>query len=156
MSDLTAGLMVGVMAMLAAQGKNQALDEMEAKVFAAINEERKKNNRKPLTLNKRLAVAARKHSQRMVRDQFFDHEDPGGKGPSERVEDEGYRWSRVGENIAMNSGYKDPVPQAVAGWMKSPGHRRNILDGDFTESGIGIARVGKRVYFTQVFARPRD
>lgn len=156
MSDLTAGLVVGILAMLAVQGKNDTVDEIEKKVFAAINDERKKNNRKPLVLNRSLALAARKQSERMVKDRFFNHIDPSGKGPAERVNEEGYRWSRVGENIAMNSGYKDPISEAVSGWMNSPGHRRNILDGDFTETGIGVARIGKRLYFTQVFARPRS
>lgn len=155
MADVIAGVLAGVFAVATAQGENISLDVMEAKVLAAINLERKKQNRKPLAFNKQLAVAARKHSQRMVREKFFDHEDPTGRGPSERVDAEGYRWSRIGENIAMNSGYRDPVPQAVVGWMKSPGHRRNILDSDYTETGIGIARVGKSLYFTQVFARPR-
>ncbi|GAB4453188.1 MAG: hypothetical protein OHK0029_05480 [Armatimonadaceae bacterium] len=129
-------------------------EELVQEVHDRINQERKKQNRPPLTLNDRLNAAARKHSERMAKEQFFDHTDKRGDGPAERVNQERYQWVRVGENIAMNSGYKNPAEQAVAGWMKSPGHRRNILDGEFTETGIGIAYRGKAIYFTQVFARP--
>jgi len=61
-------------------------------------------------------------------------------------------WSSIGENVAYNQGYADPVAKAVEGWMKSDGHRHNIL-GDFNLTGIGVAINGDAYYFTQIFAQ---
>ncbi|WP_279581372.1 CAP domain-containing protein [Fodinicola feengrottensis] len=42
------------------------------------------------------------------------------------------------------------------GWMNSPGHRANILDGELTEIGVGLAAGGSYgTYWTQVFGTPR-
>jgi len=48
---------------------------------------------------------------------------------------------------------KELAQEAVNGWMNSAGHRRNILDGDFTESGVGIANVNGYMIATQVFIK---
>lgn len=61
-------------------------------------------------------------------------------------------WISIGENVAYNQGYTDPVAKAVDGWMKSDGHRHNIL-GDFNLTGIGVAVNGDAYYFTQIFAK---
>jgi uncharacterized protein YkwD len=57
----------------------------------------------------------------------------------------------AGENVAVNSGFDDPVGTAVAGWLDSPGHHENIV-GDWTHAGVGIATDGEQYYFTQLFA----
>lgn len=43
--------------------------------------------------------------------------------------------------------------RAVEGWMGSPGHRANILNGAYDRSGIGIARVNDYFIITQVFVK---
>lgn len=102
----------------------------------------------------RLRAAARGHSEDMGIRDYFAHEDPDGVGPGERVSDTGYMWRAVGENIA--AGYD--TPEAVMqGWLESPGHCNNIMNGSFTELGVGYAegnggRYGR--YWTQKFARP--
>lgn len=54
----------------------------------------------------------------------------------------------VGENIAM--GY--PTAEAVMdGWMNSDGHRKNILNSDFTKIGIGVYSSGGTLYWVQLF-----
>jgi uncharacterized protein YkwD len=128
---------------------------MEKQVLDLINKERTKRGLKPLKSNEALAKAAQKHTKRMAQDNFFSHTDKQGKSVADRVNAERYRWSRVGENIALNSGFSDPVVQAVEGWMQSRGHRENILNADFTETGIGVVARGKTLYYTQVFARPQ-
>ena len=61
-------------------------------------------------------------------------------------------WKALGENIAYNQGYSDPTAFAVERWMVSEKHRENILNGEFTHAGIGIAHASDgRVFFTQVF-----
>ena len=58
----------------------------------------------------------------------------------------------IGENIAFNRGYKDPVEVAVELWLKSPSHRQNLLKSDWSESAVGIAVADDgSYYFTQVF-----
>ena len=61
-------------------------------------------------------------------------------------------WRVLGENIAYNQGFDDPSGFAVERWMGSSMHRANILNSQFTRSGIGVARAADgSIYFTQVF-----
>jgi uncharacterized protein YkwD len=138
---------------------NPTPEEVADAIVAGINAERRKRNLKPLREESKLTRAARGHSEAMVRNDFFNHTDKQGRGPAERVSALGYRWRAVAENIAMNAGYGDPAKQAVEGWLKSPGHRANLLSPEFTETGVGVAfrpggPGGGRWYFTQVFGRP--
>lgn len=104
---------------------------------------------------RRLAItAARLQARDMAADGFFEHTDPQGRDPADRVAifDTRHEFDFVGENIA--AGY--PSPQATRGWMSSPGHRANILNSDYTSSGAGFARGGRYGrYYVQVFARTR-
>lgn len=82
---------------------------------------------------------------------FFSHTDRLGRGPAERVEifDREHRFVFIGENIA--AGYGSPR-EACQGWMKSKGHRENILREGFTAIGAGFARGGPfDRYYVQVF-----
>jgi uncharacterized protein YkwD len=63
---------------------------------------------------------------------------------------ENYRT--VEENIYR--GTRSAPEQAIAGWMRSPGHRRNLLSPRFTEVGFGIAQRGSDIFYVQVLARP--
>ena len=58
----------------------------------------------------------------------------------------------AGENVAMNYGVGDVAKVAVDGWIKSPGHRRNLL-GDFDDCGIGVFERHGKFYLTQLFAK---
>jgi uncharacterized protein YkwD len=61
-------------------------------------------------------------------------------------------WYSIGENIAFNKGFGKPVEMACQHWMTSPGHRSNILDPYWKESGIGAAFAPDgSFYLTQVF-----
>jgi uncharacterized protein YkwD len=80
----------------------------------------------------------------MVRRSFFDHVTPGGETLTERIrEDTRYltgalSWE-IGENLAWGTGRLATPTQIVRGWMRSPGHRRNILHRGFREMGLGVA-----------------
>ena len=75
----------------------------------------------------------------------FSHMRPNGESWDTAVT---VKWSYIGENIAM--GY--PTPEAVMnGWMNSDGHRKNILNGDFTKIGIGVCSSGGAMYWVQLF-----
>jgi uncharacterized protein YkwD len=98
----------------------------------------------PLVLNPRLEKAAFAHSQDMEKKKYFSHISPGGGKAGQRIKKQGYSWRAYGENIAH--GYKSEK-QVLDGWLRSPGHCRNIMNPAFKEMGIG--RSG--TYWTQTF-----
>ncbi|MFD4154784.1 CAP domain-containing protein, partial [Streptomyces hydrogenans] len=124
-------------------GQASAADQ----VLALVNTERAKAGCGALTANATLARAAQGHSDDMAARDFFDHTNPDGDGPGERVTAAGYPWSTYGENIAMGQTTPEQVMEA---WMNSPGHRANILNCDFKELGVGVHTDGGP-YWTQVF-----
>ena len=132
----------------------QAL-EKEREVLDRINAIRADRRLPELSLRIELAGVARAHSRDMAEHNFFDHANPSGSRPAGRVRAAGVRFKGVAENITMNNNPETPADQAVRDWMDSPGHRRNILDAAFLETGVGMA-VSKdgRYYFTQLFLIP--
>ena len=91
-----------------------------------------------------------------MRDGFFSHTAPAGDDVGDRVQAAGKPYRAIGENIARNVDARNPVDRAVEGWMKSDGHRENMLTDRFTETGVGVCRTGREYFFTQVFLRPRS
>ncbi|MGE3467568.1 MAG: CAP domain-containing protein, partial [Pyrinomonadaceae bacterium] len=84
---------------------------------------------------------------------FFSHRGLDNKMVSDRADiAKAGKWRAIGENIAFNRGYGDPVTKAVELWLDSPSHKRNMLSPDWKESAIGIAvNEDGAYYFTQVF-----
>ncbi|HEY5884656.1 MAG TPA: CAP domain-containing protein [Pyrinomonadaceae bacterium] len=126
---------------------------IERIAFELTNEERIANGLLPLTWDSELCRLARQHSEDMGGRRYFDHETPEGLWPRDRARAAGLRGFRViAENIAYNKGYENPGAYAVERWMKSSGHRANILYNSFQYSAIGsyVASDGS-VYLTQVF-----
>jgi uncharacterized protein YkwD len=109
-----------------------------------VNRERRKRGLRGLRVNRTLQASATSYARDMVRREFFDHVTPGGETLTERIrEDTRYltgalRWE-IGENLAWGTGRLATPAQIVRGWMRSPGHRRNILHRSFREMGLGIA-----------------
>ena len=124
----------------------------EQEVFNLVNQIREENGLPPFVYNGTLAETARAHSQDMVDRNFFNHNNPDGQSPFDRMKANGIRYSMAAENIA--AGY--PSPEAVVeGWMNSEGHRANILGG-CKELGVGLALGGSYGYYwTQCFATVR-
>jgi len=110
----------------------------------------------PLNLNTELTSAALTHSLDMAAHGEFDHRGHDGSSPSARVESAGYtNYVIVGENIA--AGAMTPA-EVTEGWLSSPPHCENIMDGRFSEIGIAFAvsySSSELVYWTQDFAAPR-
>lgn len=102
----------------------------------------------PLIMDAALQAAARDHSADMASRDFFDHINPDGADPGDRIADAGYSATAWGENIAW--GQRTPT-QVVETWMSSPGHCANIMRPTFSETGIGF---DSQWYWTQVFAAP--
>jgi stress response protein SCP2 len=128
-------------------------DAVLGEVVNLTNAERASHGLRPLTVDGRLAAAAQAHSADMVRRGFFAHESPDGRQVWDRAVAAGYAYRKVAENIAAGQRTADEV---VRGWMGSPGHRANILDGDLIQIGVGRAEGGSYgAYWTQVFGAPR-
>jgi uncharacterized protein YkwD len=70
----------------------------------------------------------------MVARHYFDHTSLDGRSPFDRMKAAGFTGGAMAENIAV--GYKSAAA-VVEGWMKSEGHRKNILNCDYTMIGIG-------------------
>jgi len=120
-----------------------------------VNNERRRTGLANLYWDEDLAKLARSYSRQMARESFFSHFDGDGNSVVERAAVADIRgWSKIGENLFFCEGYGDFDALAVRGWMKSPEHRRNILDRQFTTTGIGIAETRDgQTYITQVFTR---
>lgn len=88
----------------------------------------------PLTWNGLLEKAAYNHSKDMTDLKYFNHTGLNGSTPGSRLDAVGYNWSYYGENIATGSMDEQAV---ILGWLHSPDHCRNIMNGSFTEVGVG-------------------
>jgi uncharacterized protein YkwD len=101
-----------------------------------------------LTLERRLTRAAQAHSEDMLASGRMSHTGSDGSNVQQRIERQGYAWSTLGENVAW--GYPTPA-SAMAGWLGSAGHCKNIMNPAFEELGAGVAEN----YWTLDLAAPR-
>jgi uncharacterized protein YkwD len=141
-------------------GINYTEEEVEALIIVLINDERQQHELGTLSEDDLLTSLAREHSISMVENDFFSHERYPGERPF------GYNQSPGtirGENIAMIPtrqyipgpylSLQEVCEWAVSGWMDSPGHRENILEPRFTETGVGVSFSDgwDYLYITQMF-----
>lgn len=108
----------------------------------------------PLALEARLHCAARKHSQDMAERSYFDHTNPDGEDPFDRMAQAGYTsFAAAGENIAAGS---DDPALTVQGWLDSDGHCANMMNPQYQHLGVGFYEGPGPLtfYWTQVFAAP--
>lgn len=136
------------------------IPDLELEVHRLINIERQKYGLSSLSYDSRLAEIARKHSEDMVENDFFDHTNLKGQDPTDRANTVGYSCHKdygdyytygIAENIAETPIYSNVegcgsttslnslASCIVEGWMNSPGHRKNILTSEYDKEGIGIA-----------------
>ncbi len=141
---VTAALLVGAAA-------DEPTDSIASAMLDAQNRERKHEGRPPLKLSDTLSAVAILHAKDMATHGKLDHQGSDGTSVGDRTKRKDYHSIRVGENVAR--GQKN-AEEVVNAWMKSAGHRANIL-GDFTELGAGYFddENGKR-YWCAVYATP--
>lgn len=103
----------------------------------------------PLRWSQAIADIAAAHARQMARGEMpFSHQ-----GFDARVRQYPFVYVSAAENLAYNSGVADAAGLAVEGWIKSPGHRKNLL-GAFDLCGVGVAQSSAgQFFFTQLFAR---
>lgn len=117
--------------------------------------ERRFTRAPPVEWNAKLGSTALAHSRDMAKRNYFAHAGKGGSTVGDRVARQKYKWRRIGENIATGQG---SPRQVVAGWLASPHHCMNIMEGAFTEMGAAYAvnpASATKIYWTQVFGTPR-
>ncbi|MDA1062226.1 MAG: CAP domain-containing protein [Chloroflexi bacterium] len=126
-----------------------AISTDEARMAELINAERVRAGLGALRLDPQMSAVARAHSRDMTDRRYFGHTNPDGDSPFDRMRAADIPFGAAAENIAGSSG----VDRAHGMLMNSSGHRSNILGGDFTRIGVGIATNPEYGWtFTQVFA----
>jgi uncharacterized protein YkwD len=125
------------------------------RIFSRINELREQSGIGSLQWWGPLAECAGQQSIRKVELRFPGHNDPERGGIAERLTSAGIGWAQCGENLFMERGWDDPVHFAVVSWWYSPGHQANLLNPEFTETGVGLAQGPDKAWFvTQIFLAP--
>lgn len=105
-----------------------------------VNRARANRGLEPLAAPRSLARAAARKSADILRCDEFSHE-ACGRDFTHWIERSGYEGCRMGENIAYGSGRFATPHSIFRMWMRSSGHRRNIL-GSYEDIGIGL-KVGE-------------
>ena len=127
--------------------------DTEARAWELMNAQRSAVGLSSLQWDESLVALARMHSASMASGKYFSHKDLDGGYVDDRAARLGVNnWIAIGENIAFMKGFADPASTAVEKWMRSPSHKKNMLNGNWRLSAIGAA-VGEdgAVYFTQIF-----
>ena len=130
--------------------------EVEQAIFNKVNEERTKAGVAPLTYNTTMEKYARIKSQDMGDNNYFSHTDLNGNNITAKMKADGVTYKAWGENIAYIAGVTDPTAlanQFMTNWMNSQGHKENILSTKFSSIGVGVYKIGNKVYATQEFYR---
>ncbi len=133
----------------AAQQQQVAQGDYKAQVVALMNQERANAGVGGISQNASLDAVAQIRAQEIA--QSFSHTRPNGTSCFTVLGENGIAYNYAGENIA--AGYGDPA-SVMSGWMNSPGHRANILDGSFGQVGIGYytdPNSGYGTYWVQIF-----
>lgn len=154
------------------------IDSLKKRIHNLVNLERTKKGLKTLSYSDALEKVAKSHSEDMAKNNFFSHTNLKGENPTKRAVKMGLPIQKqrgeiifkgIGENIFLNHTYKSVLlidnknfydynseeeiaKSTVEGWMKSKGHRENILNRDYDEEGIGIFVTEKGdIYITENF-----
>jgi uncharacterized protein YkwD len=131
--------------------------DLIATIVTNTNQARTREQSAPLTLSSSLSAAATKRSLDMARRDYFAHETPDGCDLECHTEMISFDATSWGENIAWYEPYfflseTELGAHFVREWLKSSGHRRNMLNRDFTHQGIGLALDGEKIIVTVIFA----
>ncbi|WP_350344176.1 CAP domain-containing protein [Proteinivorax tanatarense] len=128
--------------------KTYKVSQRELNMLDLINQERKAAGVSPLKIDEQVSRLANMKSQDFIDNNYFAHESPVYGRANQMLRDENISFRRVGENIASSQSYIVSHHRLMA----SDGHRRNILNPNYTHVGIGIVDQNPSgVYVTQIF-----
>lgn len=126
----------------------QGIGGQQGQMLDMVNQERIKAGLKPLTWDADLANVAQVKAKDMSDNNYFDHNSPTYGSPFEMMKKFGISYRAAGENLAGSSS----VERAHVGLMNSEGHRKNILNPNFTHMGIGVEKSTRYGYiYVQMF-----
>ncbi len=122
----------------------EELPEIRTRIIESHNKIRAGVKLGKLVPSQKLTLVAQAHAEDMAARRKMSHTGGDGSSPADRVKRRGYRYRRVGENVAYGHFTEDRV---MKGWMESRHHKDNILGG-FSEIGVGCAvgEDGKRYW----------
>lgn len=118
----------------------------EKQIFDLTNVIRAKRGLSRLSWDEAVAKVAYGHSRDMKEHSYFSHVSKTDGTLKDRLEKGHVNFEQAGENIALN--YVDG-PAAVEGWLNSEGHRKALLNADYTHLGVGV----DQKYYTQNFIK---
>ena len=119
-----------------------------------INQVRARHGAGPVRMEVRLVEAALRHSLMMARKGKMAHQFGFGTRFKDRIKKAGIRGAAA-ENVG--AGYSS-IESVIDGWLRSPGHRRNLLNRKLTHIGMAAAvnpASKYRTYWTLILARPQ-
>lgn len=121
-------------------------------VFDLINLERSRFGLAPLRHHVLLSQASQAHSDDMAVRNLLTHTGSNGETSADRIAATGYRYSMWAANVAAG---QTTAASLLTSWMGSPPHRANLLNGQVTEIGLGLAYSNSgRPYWTVTLAQP--
>ena len=118
------------------------LSQQSRTILCLLNAERRARGLSALRLNARLTRASVSHSADMVANRYFAHDARNGRSMGDRLRAVRYvsptKRFMIGENLAWGTGQLATPEALIDAWMRSPGHRANILQPRYREVGVGI------------------
>lgn len=118
-------------------GAQATLEEAEQMFIDGINEERAAIGAQPLVMYVDMRTAAREWTEDMVSRETLEH-------ASNIVGGIPDGWIAAGENVGRGG----TVPGLMRAFMRSDGHRENLLNPDYTHIGVGVAITPRNVMYT--------
>ena len=143
------GLLLLVACVLPAQNAPLFDADAEAQVLSDLNQSRVQAGVPPLKLDSRLTDAARRHASLLATRHVLSHQFPNEPPLSSRLRDAGLIFTTAAENVGMNTELSD----VNAMFLRSPGHRINMLNPAYDAVGIGVVHRGPDYWITEDFAK---
>lgn len=162
---MSVGIMLVLVLLSFAVANLQALlwissDWMVSTILPAVivdrtNDERGNGQLGTLARSDVLDAAAQLKANDMAKYSYFAHYSPTGVSPWHWFDEAGYNYIHAGENLAVHFTDSDEVVKA---WMDSPSHKANIMNGNYTEIGVGTAKGEYKgfptIFVVQLFGTP--
>lgn len=135
--------------MLAAQNASIYDAHAETQIVAELNQSRAEAGVPALKVDAKLTDAARRHALLLSKRHVLSHQFPGEPTLTERLRSAGLIFTAAAENVGMNTELGDVNSM----FMRSPGHRANMLNRAYDAVGIGVVHLGSSYWITEDFAK---
>jgi len=112
------------------QSKNALLE-----LCNLVNAARKEEDASPLELDASVMQTSQGHADDMALRDYFSHTCPEGKTFIDRLRKNGVRYRAAAENIAYG---QKTAQEVLDAWLKSPGHRANLMNPRYRRLGLGL------------------